>query len=134
MAEKKNNYTIYDDEKIGTVLISDHVMCTIAGLAAMEVDGIASMRGDIEASQITKSGIKALAKCVRIVPGEDGLTVQMVLNIRYGYSLPEITKKVQKKVKDTIENMTGLHVIGVNINISDVKVEKESRSSGKAKD
>lgn len=124
MTDKKNNYIIYDDHKIGTVLISDHVICTIAGLAAMEVEGIASMKGDIEASQITRSAMNALSKCVRIISNENTLNVQMVLNIRYGYSLPETTKKVQEKVKDTLESMTGLKVASVNISISDVKIEK----------
>ncbi len=128
MADKKNVYTIYDDNNVGTVVISDHVICTIAGLAAMEVKGIASMKGDIEANQITRFTMNSLSKCVRIYMKENNvITVQMVLNIKYGYNLPETTRKVQERVKDVLENMTGLTVESVNISISDVKVEKNPK-------
>ena len=128
MADKMNVYTIYDDNNVGTVVISDHVICTIAGLAAMEVKGIASMKGDIEASQITRFTMNSLSKCVRIFMKENNsIAVQMVLNIKYGYNLPETTRKVQERVKDVLENMTGLTVESVNISISDVKVEKNPK-------
>ena len=39
--KKRNTYTIYDDEGIGTVQIADEVVAIIAGLAATEVDGVA---------------------------------------------------------------------------------------------
>ena len=133
MAEKKSVYTIYDDHETGTVIINDHVICTIAGLAAMEVDGIASMKGDLVANQITRSAMNNLSKCVRIHVEDNVLSVQLVLNIKYGYNLPETTRKVQEKVKDTLENMTGLKVAGVNISISDVKIEKESRKDLKVR-
>ncbi len=128
MAEKKSVYTIYDDHEIGTVNISDHVLCTIAGLAAMEVEGIASMKGDLLPNQITRSAMSNLSKCVRVIVVDDVISVQLVLNIKYGYSLPEITRKVQERVKDTLENMTGLKVAAVNISISDVKIEKAPKA------
>ena len=129
MADKKNVYTIYDDTKKGTVEISDHVMCTIAGLAAMEVEGIASMKGDIAANQITRSAMNNLSKCARVILNDDGsVKVQLVLNIRYGYNLPATTKKVQERVKDTLESMTGLKVSSVNVSISDVKIEKAPKA------
>ncbi len=127
MAEKKNSYTIYDDHEVGTVIVNDQVLSTIAGLAAMEVEGIASMKGDLVASQITRSAMNSLSKCVRISVADGVVSVQMVLNIKYGYSLPETTRRVQEKVKDTLENMTGLKVASVNISISDVKIEKEPK-------
>jgi uncharacterized alkaline shock family protein YloU len=127
MADKKNTYTIYDDGKCGSVIISDQVLCTIAGLAAVEVEGIASMKGDIVASQITRSAMNSLSKCARIKVEEGVISVQLVLNIRYGYNLPETTREVQEKVKDTLESMTGLKVGSVNISISDVKIDKTQK-------
>ena len=38
----------------------------------------------------------------------------------YVYSIPEISEQVQEKVKTTIENMTGLHVTDINVNIAGV--------------
>ncbi len=85
------------------------------------------MKGDIESSQITRFTMNALSKCVRVSVKDNAITVQMVLNIKYGYNLPEITKKVQERVRDVLENMTGLTVESVNISISDVKIEKNPR-------
>ncbi len=124
MAEKKNIYTIYDDHDIGSVIISDNVIAVIAALAALEVEGIASMWGDIRATQITRSGMNKLSKCVKVIEDEGRVKVQLVLNIKYGYNLPEVTKKVQEKVKDVLENMTGIEVESVSISISDVQLQK----------
>ena len=117
MADKRNIYTIYDDHDTGSVVISDNVMCIIAGLAALEVDGIASMRGNIGLSQITRSEMNKISKCVKIIEEEGKIRVQLVLNIRYGYNLPDVTRKVQERVKDVLENMTGIEVESVNISI-----------------
>ena len=101
--------------------------CVIAGLAALEVDGIASMRGNMVASQITRSEMNKISKCVKIIEEDGKIRVQLVLNIRYGYNLPDVTRKVQERVKDVLENMTGIEVESVNISISDVQIEKQAR-------
>ena len=44
---KRNTYTIYDDNTVGTVQIADEVVAIIAGLAATEVEGVVSMAGNI---------------------------------------------------------------------------------------
>ena len=134
MADKKI-YTIYDDHEVGSVVISDSVMCIIAGLAALEVEGISSMYGNIGASQITRSEMNKISKCVKIAEeGEGKIRVQLALNIKYGYNLPDVTKKVQERVKDSLENMTGIQVSSVNISISDVRMQKpvKTRKAGKA--
>ena len=51
--------------------------------------------------------------------------VQVALNIAYGYSVPKTCKKVQEKVKTAIENMTGLEVSRVDIQIANVSMSKE---------
>ncbi len=43
--EERNTYTIKGDENLG-VKIADEVVAIIAGLAAMEVDGVSSMAGN----------------------------------------------------------------------------------------
>ena len=48
-----------------------------------------------------------------------------MLNLKYGYSIPDVCEKVQKKVKSAIENMTGLTVLDVNIKIAGVSLEEK---------
>ena len=50
--------------------------------------------------------------------------VQITVNIRYGYSIPDISRNIQEKVSQAIENMTGLSVAEVNVIVSDVTVSK----------
>ena len=106
----RDTYTIYEDQTIGKVQIADEVVAIIAGLAATEVEGVASMAGNITNELVGKLGMKSLSKGVKVDVLENVVCVNLNLNLEYGYSIPETCKKVQEKVKTAIENMTGLEV------------------------
>ena len=128
MAENKKDvrdtYTIYDDQTIGKVQIADEVVAIIAGLAATEVEGVASMAGNITKELVGKLGMKNLYKGVKVDVLEGVVCVDLSLNLSYGFSIPQTCKKVQEKVKAAIENMTGLQVSDVNISIASVELEE----------
>jgi uncharacterized alkaline shock family protein YloU len=121
---KRNTYTIYDDNTVGTVQIADEVVAIIAGLAATEVDGVASMAGNITNELVGKLGMKNLSKGVKVEVMEGVVSVDLALNIKYGYSIPKTSANVQEKVKSAIENMTGLEVSDVNVSIADVDMQQ----------
>ena len=121
---KRNTYTIYDDNTVGTVQIADEVVAIIAGLAATEVEGVVSMAGNITNDIGGKLGMKNLSRGVKVEVLEGVVSLRLALNIRYGYSIPETSQKVQEKVKAAIENMTGLEVADVNISITDVVLDQ----------
>ena len=125
--EKDENQTGYtlENGNMGQVQIADEVVAIIAGLAATEVEGVASMACNITNELVSKLGKKSLSKGIR-VKVEDGIVnVNVALNIAYGYSVPKTCKKVQEKVKAAIENMTGLEVEKVDIQIANVSISKE---------
>ena len=125
--EKDENQTGYtlENGNMGQVQIAYEVVAIIAGLAATEVEGVASMAGNITNELVSKLGKKSLSKGIR-VKVEDGIVnVNVALNIAYGYSVPKTCKKVQEKVKAAIENMTGLEVEKVDIQIANVSISKE---------
>lgn len=125
--EKDENQTGYtlENGNMGQVQIADEVVAIIAGLAATEVEGVASMAGNITNELVSNLGKKSLSKGIR-VKVEDGIVnVNVALNIAYGYSVPKTCKKVQEKVKAAIENMTGLEVEKVDIQIANVSISKE---------
>ena len=125
--EKDENQTGYtlENGNMGQVQIADEVVAIIAGLAATEVEGVASMAGNITNELVSKLGKKSLSKGIR-VKVEDGIVnVNVALNIAYGYSVPKTCKKVQEKVEAAIENMTGLEVEKVDIQIANVSISKE---------
>ena len=125
--EKDENQTGYtlENGNMGQVQIADEVVAIIAGLAATEVEGVASMAGNITNELVSKLGKKSLSKGIR-VKVEDGIVnVNVALNIAYGYTVPKTCKKVQETVKAAIENMTGLEVEKVDIQIANVSISKE---------
>ena len=125
MAEKRNIYKIHENGGMGAVRVADSVVAIIAGLAATEVEGVASMAGNITNELVAKLGMKNLSKGVRIDVLEDVVTVDLNLNIEYGYNILETSKTVQEKVKAAIENMTGLTVADVNVRIAGVNMDNE---------
>ena len=106
MAEKRTTYKIQDLGGIGEVQIADEVVAIIAGLAATEVDGVASMAGNITNELVSKLGMKNLSKGVKVTVLEGVVTVDLNLNIEYGKNILETSKKVQEKVKSSIGSIT----------------------------
>ncbi len=123
MPDNRNTYILRDDGDVGLVRVADEVIAVIAGLAATEVKGVASIAGGITNNLVSRKGIKALSRGVKTSVSEGLVTIDLALNLDYGYSIPEIGEQVQKKVKTAIENMTGLKVTDVNINVADVALE-----------
>jgi hypothetical protein len=121
--EKKNSYSIHEELNMGEVQIADEVVAIIAGLAATEVEGVASMAGNITNELVGKLGMKNLSRGVKVAVQENEVTVELSLNMSYGYSIPKTSAKVQEKVKSAIESMTGLSVVEVNIHIAGVDMK-----------
>lgn len=121
--EFKNSYKVLENGQIGEVQIADEVVAIIAGLAATEVEGVASMAGNVTNELVSRLGMKNLSKGVKIEVMEDAVIVDLALNMEYGYSIPKTSGEVQDRVKQAIENMTGLHVEEVNVRIAGVKLD-----------
>lgn len=119
MADSRKTFKIKEDH-LGEVKIADEVVAIIAGLAATEVEGVSSMAGNITNEIVSKLGMKNLSKGIMVEVLDDEVKVDVAINIAYGYSIPEVSQKVQDRVKSAIENMTGLTVAVVNIRIASV--------------
>ncbi len=102
---------------IGNVMIADDVIATVAGLAATEVEGVSAMQGNLTNELVGRLGMKNLTKGVRIELEKDTVSVDLSVQMRYGYSIPKTCKAIQERVKNAIENMVGLSVSVVNVHI-----------------
>ena len=122
--DERNIYTIQNDAGKGEVKIADEVVAIIAALAATEVEGVASMAGNITNELISRLGMKNLSKGVKILMEGGIVRVDMMVVVNYGYSIPEVSEQVQERVGQQIENMTGLSVSEVNVRIAGVKLEE----------
>jgi len=124
--DKGNNYTIHENVNIGEVRVADEVVAIIAGLAATEIEGVSSMAGNITNELVSKLGMKNLSKGVKVTVNETSVAVDLALNLKYGYGIPEVSSKVQERVKTAIETMTGLEVSLVNVRIAGVNIDKNN--------
>lgn len=120
---ERSSHKVYEKDQIGEVQIADEVVAIIAGLAATEVEGVDSLAGNMSNELVGKLGMKNLSKGVKVDVTEEHVSVNISMNLKYGYSIPVVCEKVQDKVKSAIENMTGLTVLDVNIKIAGVNVE-----------
>lgn len=123
--DERNIYTIQDDSSMGEVKIADEVVGIIAALAATEVEGVASMAGNITNELISRLGMKNLSKGVKVDVLEGVVTVSLALNMKYNYSIMDVSAKVQEKVKSAVENMTGPEVADVNVKVAGVEMESQ---------
>ena len=125
MADNRKTFKIKSDQ-VGDVRVADEVVAIIAGLATTEVEGVSSMAGNITNEIVSKLGMKNLSKGILVEVMETEVKVDVAINISYGYSIPEVSSKVQDKVKTAIENMTGLEVADVNIRVAGVEIPEEA--------
>ncbi|MFC4103829.1 MULTISPECIES: Asp23/Gls24 family envelope stress response protein [Paenibacillus] len=110
----------YEKTDMGTIQIAPEVIEVIAGLATIEVPGVAGMSGGFAGGITELLGRKNLAKGVKVEVGQREAAVDVSIIIEYGNRIPEIASDIQRNVKRSIEMMTGLHVVEVNVHIHDV--------------
>ncbi|MCK9216731.1 MAG: Asp23/Gls24 family envelope stress response protein [Firmicutes bacterium] len=118
----QNDNTI---NEYGNVRISDDVVAVIAELAAKEVKGIVGMSGGIADSITEILGKKSPYKGIKVDVGEKETSIDLFVIVEYGVRIPDIAWQVQESVKKSVETMTGLNVIEVNIHIQGVNIEKD---------
>lgn len=111
-------------ESIGRISIADGVVASIAGIAAIEVEGVSKLTGNISKELVSKLGKKNLANGVKIDIIDGVVTADISVEIEYGNSIKKVSEEIQQKVKQSIENMTGLTVKVVNVVVSGIKLEK----------
>lgn len=123
MVEKYMN----SDEN-GSVKISNDVVAIIAGVAATEIPGVTGMSGGITGGITEMLGMKNLSKGVKVEMGEHETAVDLFIVVDYGANITEVGQQVQQNVKASIESMTGLNVVMVNVNIQGVNIPKEKNA------
>lgn len=119
----RHTLKIHNQNDVGEVHIADEVIAIIAGMAAVEVEGIKGMVGNTGDNLVELLGRKNLSKGVHVEVGEGTVTLGLSLVVNYGTSIVEVSKTVSEKVKTAVETMTGLEVSEVNINVTGVDIE-----------
>ncbi len=106
--------------ELGEVRIAEEVVSIIAGLAATEIEGVASMSGGIAGGIAEVLGRRNLSKGIKVEVGTEEAKVDIFIIVDYGARIPDVAWDIQEGVKKTVENMTGLRVTGVNVHVQGV--------------
>ena len=121
MADSKEYWTSASDQ--GSVRIREHVIASIAAIAASETEGVGNLYSGIGTNVAEFLGKKSLAKGVKVVFHGDLVEVEVSLLAQYGYNICEVSKNVQSAVRSSIQSMTGMRTSAVNINVGGVSFE-----------
>jgi uncharacterized alkaline shock family protein YloU len=122
----------------GKISVDESVVSKIAGMACREVSGVANMGtggsrtfGAIR-QRIPGSSGPNVSQGVGVEVGETQAAVDLDIVVDYGVSITDLGRSIQRNVKQSVERMTGLQVVEVNVNVDDVKLpdtEDDSNSS-----
>ena len=133
---KQENVEEINEEKDG-IKISNDVVAVIAGVAVSEVRGVASMQGGF-AGGIGEvlSGKKNLAKGIKVETEDEKTKIDVNIIVEYGTRIPDVAFEIQTRVKKTIESMTGLKVVEVNVHVQGVHMvsDKEEKNNEENKE
>lgn len=114
-----------EEKETGKIKIESDVIAVIAGLAAADTAGIASMSAGITEGWAKRVSGKNIAKGVRVEVGESETAIDLRVVIKYGYKIHEVAANLQQNVKEAVESMTGLNVVEVNVHVEDVEFHKD---------
>lgn len=113
-----------------TIKISNETVATYAGIAVSEVSGVYGMAGGFAAG-ITESlsGKKNLAKGIKVEVEEKNAKIDVSIIVEYGARIPEVAFEIQSRVKKSVENMTGLKVLEVNVHVQGVHAVSQDKEN-----
>lgn len=116
------------------IKIADDVIAVIAGAAASEVPGVASMAGGF-AGGISEvfSGKKNLAKGIKVEVDGQKTKIDVNIIVEYGSRIPDVAYEIQTRAKKAVESMTGLEVEEVNVHVQGVDTQSATEKNKEEK-
>jgi len=121
MSEPNQDY----NPEIGAMHLSDDVVATIAGMAAMDVAGI-SLSAGLMGGLAEKLGRKDVAKGIKVElkEKEQLIGINAFINVDYERRIPEVVNDLQRKVKAAVETKTGWTVTRVDVHVQGIILPK----------
>ncbi len=111
----------------GSTLIAEQVVQKIAGVACREVPGVYAMGSSgrrmlSSLSERIPGSTTNVSNGVQVEKGERQCAIDISIVVEYGYSVVEVANKLRETIIDAVEYGTGLEVVEVNIQVTDVKI------------
>ena len=110
------------DSELGEMNIDNDVLGIVAGISATEVEGVAAMSSGFAGDIAEMLGRRNLSRGVSLEKTEDGVIVDLNIVVEFKVDISAAARNVQKNVKKSLENMTGVNVIAVNVNVLGIDI------------
>jgi uncharacterized alkaline shock family protein YloU len=111
----------------GNLKISEEVISTIAGLTTSEIKGVAGMLLRPVSSDF-KLGFfgnkRSIGKAIHVEVRDGEVIINIFVNLYIGTKIPETASEIQLRVKEAVQNMTGLSVAKVNVHVSGIIIDQ----------
>lgn len=116
------------NNKESNINISNDVVAAIAGIAANEIEGVTGMAGGMASDFAQKLGVKKNPqKGVKVNVSPEGAVIDLLITVAFGVRIPELAWEVQENVKSSVESMTGIEVLKVNVFVEGITFEKKKK-------
>lgn len=125
--EKQKVKSMGRPRRSGQVSVTEQVIASIAGIAALEIDGVAGLWGNVADRLKALLGDERRGVLARLSE-EGSVRLTLHLAIQYGYPIREVVRRLQMRVKEEVENMTGLRVSGVDVYVQDLMFPEKRES------
>lgn len=109
----------------GILKVSNEVIIKIAELAACEISGVASENGRLMVAQSPVGLGTFLGSPVKVSVSKEAAVIDISIVTEQGSKAINVASAVQASVKSAVQNMTGIAVSKVNVNIAGIMPNKE---------
>lgn len=117
---EENKEEILIEKQESQIKISNETIATYAGIAVSEVSGVYGMAGTFAGITEAISGKKSLTKGIKVDVDDGKVKIDVNIIVEYGARIPDVAFDIQTKTKKSVEAMTGLKVLEVNVNVQGV--------------
>ncbi len=107
--------------EFGAVRIHKDVIKSIASLAVSEIEGVSVIRDNFTASIAGLLGKKYYSGIDVIIDKNNEIKLEVKINVKYGFNIPEIASRVQDNIRLALEKMSDLTLKEINVNVQGVE-------------
>ena len=114
---------VLEGNDMGDVKIHENVVASLVRQAALEQEGVSRLAGSALVDDIANlvGSRRMQARAITIAVNENNqITIEIKLNLKVGFTIPEVAENVQKAVIADVEKVTGMTVTTVHVLVQDI--------------
>lgn len=123
-AANDNATAVIEGSGLGEVKIHENVISTLVRQVALSINGVSRLAGSTLVDNIAEivGSHRMQSRAITVQMEENNrVAVELKINIKYDFNVPEVAQEVQKAVIEKIEKITGMTVTKVNVIIQEIE-------------